>query len=189
MDGTDGYSNQSGANAVSNMNLQNFLGVGLSGSEGSGFTLSIVVPVGFDTISFQYDFLTNELPSGNGAMQHQDFATFVLFNSSNALVASGGVTPANINFNDPARQLAVGPTATNPFFFDTGYLTFTKAGLAPGTYTVGFAVEDKTTSDIPSGLLVDNVQVLAAVPEASTVALAIAGAVLLVAVRLRTKRA
>jgi hypothetical protein len=191
VDGTDGYSNQSGTNAVTNATLQSFFGVsGLVGTEGSGFKLSVVVPAGSDTITFQYDFLTNELPSGGGVVQHQDFAFAVVLNSSNVLV--GGVrtvaTPASINFSDPNRQLPAGPIATNPFSFDSGYQTFTISGLAPGTYTLGIGVEDRTTSDTPSGLLVDNIQVSAAVPEPSTIGLMIAGAASLAAVRRRIKR-
>lgn len=191
-DGTDGYSNQSGTNAVTNATLQSFFGIsGLVGTEGSGFKLSIVVPAGSDTITFQYDFLTNELPSGGGAIQHQDFAFAVLLNSSNVLI--GGIrtvaTPADIDFNNPSRQLPSGPIATNPFSFDTGSKTFTITGLAAGTYTLGIGIEDRTTSDVPSGLLVDNIQVTAAVPEPSTIGLIIAGAASFAAVRRRIKRA
>jgi len=185
-DGSDGYSRQSSSDAVINMALQSFTGLTLSGTEGSAFSLSIVVPVGMDTISFQYDFLTNELPSGGGVIQHKDFAFYALFNgatlvSSNLTLA----TPASINFNDPARQLATGPIGSNPFTYDTGYATFNKSGLAPGTYTLVLGVEDKTNTDTPSGLLVDNVAV---VPEPSAFALIIAGAGVFLGVSARIKR-
>jgi hypothetical protein len=192
VDGTDGYSNQSGTNAVSNSTLQTFFGVsGLVGTEGSGFKLSIIVPPGSDTITFQYDFLTNELPSGGGVVQHQDIAFAVLLNSANALVGTVRTvaTPGSVDFNNPARQLTPGPIATNPFSFDSGYGTFTISGLAAGTYTLGIGVEDRTTSDTPSGLLVDNIQVSSSVvPEPSTVGLMIAGAASLVAARRRFKK-
>jgi hypothetical protein len=188
-DGTDGYSNQSGTNAVINSALGSFYGVNggltLAGTEGSGFKLSIVVPSGFDTISFQYDFLTDEFPVGDGG--HGDFAFALLLDSSNNLVGGvqGIATPASIDETDANRQLPVGPIATNPFTFDTGYQTFTITGLAPGTYTLGIGIEDKTTTDGPSGLLVDNISV---VPEPSTIAFCLAGAGLLGALRTRFKR-
>jgi hypothetical protein len=193
VDGTDGYSNQSGSNSVLNSALQTFVfpGVSLTGTEGSSVKLSVVVPVGFDTITFQYDFLTDELPGGNGVVQHQDFGFAYLVNAAtNAAV--GGVrtvaTPASIDFNNAARQLQVGAIATNPFSFDSGYQTFTMSGLAAGTYTLNIGVEDKTTADTPSGLLIDNVSVTAAVPEPSTLGLIVAGAASLAAVRRRFKK-
>ena len=180
-DGTDGYSNQSGTNAVINSTLQTFFNsTSLLGTEGSGFKLSIVVPVGMTTITFRYDFLTTEFPVADGG--HADFAFALLFDATNTLL--GGVrniaTPASIDESNPARLLPSGPTATNPFTFDTGYQTFTISGLSPGTYTLGIGVEDRTTTDNPSGLLVDNISV---VPEPSTVGLGMAGAVLLIALR------
>jgi hypothetical protein len=186
-DGSDGYSHQSSSDAVINSALQTFAGLSLSGTEGSAFKLSITVPVGLDTISFQYDFLTNELPSGGGVIQHKDFAFYALFNGATLVSSSLSLaTPDSINFNDAARQLATGPVATNPFSFDSGYATFNKSGLAPGSYTLVLGVEDKTNSDTPSGLLVDNVSV---VPEPTALVLAIAGAGLLVGVKRIRRRA
>jgi hypothetical protein len=195
VDGTDGYSNQSSSNAVLNSALQTFVLPGsiLTGTEGSAVKLSVVVPVGFDTITFQYDFLTNELPSGSGVVQHQDFGFAYLVNTATNLTVGGlrsVATPASINFNDPARQLPTGAIATNPFSFDSGYQTFTISGLAAGTYALNIGVEDKTTSDTPSGLLLDNVSVSSAqaVPEPSTFGLIIAGAASFAAVRRRIKK-
>jgi hypothetical protein len=75
-----------------------------------------------------------------------------------------------------------------PFQFHTGYntLSLSLALLAPGTYTLGIGVADAQTADHASGLLIDDVQV---VPEPSVVALAIAGAGLLIGARRRIKRA
>jgi hypothetical protein len=46
---------------------------------------------------------------------------------------------------------------------------------------------DATTTDNPSGLLIDNIQVTA-VPEPTTIGFSVAGAALLVALRKRIKR-
>jgi hypothetical protein len=183
-DGTDGYSSQSGSNSVINSSLQSFFGVsGLLGTEGSGFKMSIVVPAGLNTVTFQYDFLTTEF----GGSAHQDLAFAVLLDGTNTLI--GGVRtiarPSDINTADPARQLPSGPVATNPFIFDTGFKTFTITGLAPGTYTLGIGIEDATTTDHPSGILVDNIQI---VPEPSTIGLLLAGAASCVAMRRRLKK-
>jgi hypothetical protein len=74
-----------------------------------------------------------------------------------------------------------------PFQFHTGFqtLSLSLASLAPGNYTLGIGVEDRLNADHASGLLIDNVQV---VPEPSVIALAVAGAGLMLGVRRRIKR-
>ena len=182
-DGTDGYSNQSNSNAVINSALQAFFPVsGLLGTEGSGLKLTFTIGAG-QTQSFDYDFLTTEFGPGS----HQDFAFAVVLDSANNLV--GGIrtvaSPSSINFGDSSRQLPVGPIGTNPFSFHTGYQTFSISGLAAGTYTLGLGIEDRTTTDNPSGLLVDNIQI---VPEPSTLGLIAIGAAGLLAARRRVRR-
>lgn len=183
----DGFSPVSGTDAVSNFTLQSFFfGVGPSGTEGSGFQLTFTVP---DTmgapdaaLTFQYDFLTNEFAPGN----HNDIAYAMLFDSSDVLL--GGVqTITTANLAQPGLTLL--SDQSGPFQFHTGYQTFSISlvGLAPGTYTLGIGIQDRTTFDIPSGLLVDNVFLI--VPEASTIGLGIAGAVLLIALRSRFRKA
>ena len=166
----------SGTNAITNASLQTFFhGITLLGTEGSGVLIPFTVLAGDTTLSFQYDFLTNEDQS-NGS-HHNDFAFDALFNSSNALVAGSQNTFATVNLS--TLNLF---GAQSPFIFHTGYQTLTLniSALAPGNYTLGLGVEDRTTSDANSGLLIDNFQI---VPEPSTIGLGLAGAVLLLALR------
>ena len=76
----------------------------------------------------------------------------------------------------------------SPFQFHTGLQTLALplSSLAPGSYALAIGVEDSGTADHASGVLVDNVQL---VPEPSMLALSIAGAGLLTAVRRRIKNA
>jgi hypothetical protein len=177
----DGLTPVSGTDAVLNSALQTFFfGTTLTGTEGSGFLTSFTVAPGDTSLTFRYDFLTNESP----APFHNDFAFALLFNSSNTLI--GGVRTI-ITATTAQPGLSLLSDQSGPFQFHTGYTTFaiSLVGLTPGTYTLGIGIEDRTTSDIPSGLLVDNITI---VPEPSTVGLGIAGAVLLVALRRRLKK-
>ena len=171
IDNTDGFSSQSGTNAVGAVALGTFVGTSITGTEGSAFKLSILITPGANVIRLSYDFLTNEFPPDN----HLDLAFAVLLDSSNSVV--GGIrtiaTPASVDFNNLALQLPGG----FPFLFHTGYSTFDIVVATPGTYTLAIGVIDRTTADIPSALLVDDVRI---VPEPSTVALAFAGLGLLV---------
>ena len=180
----DGLTPVSGTNAVLNTTLQTFFnGTGLTGTEGSGFLIPFTVNAGDQFLTLQYDFLTNEIAPGN----HNDIAFGLTFNSSNTLI--GGVrtiTTANL----AQSGLSLLANQNGPFQFETGYQPFSisLAGFAPGSYTLGIGVEDRTTSDIPSGVLVDNIQITAAVPEPSTIGLILAGAISCVAVRRRIRK-
>ena len=74
------------------------------------------------------------------------------------------------------------------FSLETGYQTATINIVTTGTYTLGLGVSDAVDKDVPSGLLVDNIQVTSPVPEPTTIAFSIAGASLLVALRSRFKK-
>lgn len=175
----DGATSQSGSFAVTNAALQTFFnGIGLGGFEGSGILVPFTVGAGDTGVSFDFDFLSNEpfsMPSRN------DFAFAAIFNGtslvSNSFTNLAQASTATFGLFDPQT----------PFIFHTGYqpenLSFT---LAPGTYFLGIGVEDFGSFDHASGLLIDNIQV---VPEPSVVALALAGAGLLVAARRRIKSA
>ncbi|MEA5534012.1 PEP-CTERM sorting domain-containing protein [Crocosphaera sp. XPORK-15E] len=110
------------------------------------------------TLSFDYNFLTNENPTtGNN-----DLAFFSL---NEQLIPITSVKTANL----------ISSTLT-PFNSSTGYqlnqvYTITK----PGTYTLGFGVLDERDFATPSGLLVDNIriesadaEIIASIPEPSS---------------------
>ena len=183
----DGVSSQSGAFAVSIASLQTFFhGVSLmGGQEGSGVLIPFTISAGDGQLTFQFDFLSNEVLQ---SMPRDDFAVALIFNGAGAL--QSGATFADVTTEVNSNAFSLFGTQT-PFQFHTGYQPFSLslAGLAPGNYSLGLGVVDSATPDHASGLLIDNVQTVAAVPEASTVSLAIAGAVLMMAVRKRLRRA
>jgi hypothetical protein len=179
IDSEDGVTNQSGTDAVSNATLSTFFnGISLLGVDGSGVLIPFTVLAGDTSLTFQYDFLSNEPAQ---TTPHNDFAFEALF-SGTTLVGSvntfAQVTGTSFSLFG----------AQSPFIFHTGYLTFTMSlvGLAPGSYSLGIGVEDRTDANHASGLLIDNFQVN--IPEPSTIGLGVAGAVLLVALRSRIKR-
>ncbi len=177
-----GFSNQSGNNAVNNATLASFFGV--SGSlirdgaavsvEGSGFSINLGTLTAGSTISLNYDFLTDEF----GAGHHNDFAFFTLTGTSGVTV----IADTNSGLLHPTN-------ASNTVFgLETGYQPLTININTTGSYVLGLGVSDATTTDNPSGLLVDNIQVTSPVPEPTTIAFSIAGASLLVALRSRFKK-
>jgi uncharacterized membrane protein YuzA (DUF378 family) len=170
------------ADAVTNATLASFFGV--SGTlirdgaavsqEGSGFSISLGTLTAGTQITFSYDFLTTEFGDGH----HNDFAYYTLTGLSGVSV----IADTNSGLLHPTTD------GTNPFNLETGYQTFTINILSTGTYTLGLGVSDATTTDNPSALLIDNIQVISPVPEPTTIAFSIAGASLLVALRRRIKR-
>jgi len=177
----DGATDLSGTPAVSASALQTFfngLSVAGTGFRGSGVLIPFTVVAGDTTLSFQYDFLTNQ-----DLNPKNDFAFEAIFNSSNGVV-QGGTKFAQVT----GTSFSLFGTGS-PFIFHTGYQTFSIdiSGLAPGTYNLGIGLEALAggTNQHDSGLLIDNVT---AVPEPTTVAFSIAGASLLVALRKRIKK-
>ncbi|MEY2481363.1 MAG: hypothetical protein QOI04_2290 [Verrucomicrobiota bacterium] len=183
-------SNQSGFNAVANTNLSgglaSFFGVSSSsirngtavGQEGSGFFTPLgSLSIG-STVSFNYDFLTKEVPGGR-----PDFAFVILYDSV------GNVVSYNV-FSQASSATSATTGVGNPFNLETGYLTFTLPAITTaGSYFLGLGVADATDKATASGVLIDNISVTpAAVPEPSTIGLGFAGAVLLVALRSRIKK-
>jgi hypothetical protein len=172
--------NQSGTDAKSVTTIAPFLGETTGsihdgtafGQEGSAFTISLGTLTAGSTVTFDYDFLTNEDPSG---AHHNDFAFWEL--------NSGAIHI----FADTASSLHPTTGAGNPFVLETGYQTVTITITTTGTYTLGLGVMDATTTGTSSGVLIDNIQVTA-VPEPTTIGFSVAGAALLVALRKRIKR-
>lgn len=178
-DGGDGFSHAF-SDAVPNASLATFFNV--SGTqirdgaavsqEGSGFTINLGTLTAGSTLSFDYDFLTNEIQPG----AHNDFSYYTLNSSSPVTL----IADTNSAFLHPTSG------AGDPFALETGYHTLTINIATTGTYTLGLGVSDAVTTDNPSGLLVDNIQVV--VPEPTTIAFSIAGASLLVALRSRFRK-
>jgi hypothetical protein len=170
------------ADAVDNATLATFFGVSSSlirdgaatSQEGSGFKLSLGVLTAGTTITLGYDFLTTEFGTGH----HNDFAFYTLTGISGVTV----IADTNSGLLHPTTD------GTNPFNLETGYQTLTININTTGTYTLGLGVSDATTTDNPSALLIDNIQVVGPVPEPTTIAFSVAGAALLVALRRRIKK-
>lgn len=178
----DGLSPVSGTNAVSNSALQTFFnGISLAGGfQGSGLLIPFTVMAGETTLTFQYDFLTNERDQNGRA----DFGFAAIFNGSNTLQ---GTVNRFVTYSSLMTLSLFG--SQSPFIRHTGLQTATLniSGLAPGNYTLGVGVDDSAAVDGASGLLLDNFQVI---PEPSVTALAVGGIVfLLVGLRRRTKNA
>jgi hypothetical protein len=177
----DGATNQSGTNASLFSTLNTFFNnTTVSNQDGSGLLIPFTVLAGDTTLTFQYDFLSNEPAQST---PRNDYGFEALFNSSNALV--GSVT----NFATVTGSSFSLFGGQSPFIFHTGYQTFTLslAGLTVGqTYDLAVGVSDATNTSHASALLLDNFQI--AVPEPSTIGLGLAGAVLLVALRSRMRK-
>lgn len=182
----DGVTPQSGTNAASFSALNTFFfNTTVNNEDGSGLLIPFTFMTGDTTLTFQYDFLSNEPAQST---PRGDFAFEALFNPGTSSLVGSVTHFAIASASSPSLLFG----AESPFIFHTGYQTFTLSltglGLTVGTtYDLGIGVADATNTSHASGLLVDNVQV-AAVPEPSTVGLGIAGAVLMVALRSRIKR-
>jgi hypothetical protein len=180
----DTFTPQSGTSAVAFSTLNSFFfNTTVSNQTGSGLLIPFTFLAGDTTLTFQYDFLSNE---PNQQTPRADFAFEALFNPGTSSLVGSVTHFATASALSP--NLLFG--AQTPFTFHTGYQTFTISltglGLVAGTtYDLGLGVADATNSDHASGLLVDNILI---VPEPSTVGLGIAGAVLMVALRSRIKR-
>src|ERR1700676_4195257 len=82
--------NQSGSDAVSNASLATFFGVSstlirdgtATSMEGSGFSINLGTLTAGSTITFNYDFLTDEIQPG----AHNDFAFYTLTGKSGVTV-------------------------------------------------------------------------------------------------------
>ena len=189
--GSGALSNQSGSNAVTAPSVESFLsvptgtirnGVGsgsAGGTEGSAFKLTITLGVG-DVLTFNYQFLTQEdvflLDDPNTAAgYHRDFAF--------ASLSLGG-SLFSYEVLNTADDALISPPDQQPFPFAADPDVFSFTATQAGTYTLGIGVADATTTDIASGLLVDNIAV-APIPEPSTYALLAGGAFLLVGWRRR----
>ncbi len=191
---TDGSFGEPIGSGVSESTATSFLGLasGALSAVGNGnvdmvsaITQTIHLNAG-DKLVFKYNFLTNQTnndPSAPAFAQrpsaaHNDFAFL-------SLVPTGGSAAVlklidtfygyqDITPSDPAGFLTGFTTTpvTNPFISESGYLTGTFTALSTDDYNFGFGVTNAfsgVNNGINSGLLVDNVHVVA-VPEPATMA-------------------
>ena len=153
-------SSYSGTNAVSVASVENFLnlqrGQILSGGalgDASALRLTPVTLNVGDVVRFSYNFLT----SATGVADGRDFAFFTL--------QRGSADPLLLSFANVGDATTASGSAS--FNFETGPRTGQLPAITEaGTYTLGFGVTDFSNDAVGSGLLLDNVQIVA-VPEPS----------------------
>ncbi len=118
-----------------------------------------------EQLVFSYDFVTAEDQTNS---PNPDFGFASLTGSATSLSVLANAAQATVF--EPAQTGRSSPSIDD-YLSETGYKTYTfQALIGPGTYTLGLGVVNANTSDIGSGLLVDNITLtpMAAVPEAST---------------------
>ena len=120
--------------------------------EGSAIRQTGVVVLPGESISFAFNFLTDESGVSDTA--------FWTLSSSAFFLADEPTAPLGLSFTR--------------FFQETGYSTVSSGPLPGGTYTIGFGVADYGVTTVDSGLLIDDVAVNP-VPEPSTLILAAIG--------------
>ncbi|HUT32753.1 MAG TPA: hypothetical protein VNE39_04660 [Planctomycetota bacterium] len=143
--------------------------------EGSAIRQSLTGDAG-DILSFDWNFLTNEIEEGEGV---NDFAFWCLVNLDTGQLLADIFTPGFV----------ASPTAM--FEDETGFRNVTFALPSGGTFVLGFGVVDVGDPDVASGLLIDNVSLTstnAEIPEPCSITLCVLGALGLVARRARGKR-
>jgi hypothetical protein len=150
--------NTTGASAS---NLENFLGLSSGTLTNSGATegsaiLQIIEANTGDVLSFDYNFLTDEVP-GNS-----DFNDFAFFTLNNDLIFLADTLSPDL----------FSPSFSS-FAEETGYKSFSYTLTSSGTYTLGFGVVDMDNTGggdtgVNSGLLADNVKTTP-VPEPMTI--------------------
>jgi hypothetical protein len=141
--------------------LESFLGLSSGTLTNSGATegsaiLQIIEANTGDVLSFDYNFLTDEVP---GNSDFNDFAFFTLDNNLISLADTFSPDLFSPSFSSFAEE--------------TGYKSFSYTLTSAGTYTLGFGVVDVDNTGggdtaVNSGLLVDNVRTTP-VPEPMTI--------------------
>ena len=142
----------------------------------SAISQSIALVAG-QTVSFQWDFLTNQtyFDGTNQSIApdagNNDFAFFSTSGASAGVskladtfygYAVDGSSPAGFDSGFTVTNV------NNPFVSETGFHTFSLTAATTGNYLLGFGVSHAvsgTDNGINSALLIDNIQVSAATPE------------------------
>ncbi|MEA5604790.1 hypothetical protein [Nostoc sp. UHCC 0252] len=155
---------------IAENSLENFLDVSsffgedflADAIEGSAIKQTFTAKAG-ETLSFAWNFLTNETVGNNSNPDFNDFAFVTVSNNSQDLFFKLADTTTDFLARD----------SDSSFFEETGFKTFSFNLPTDGEYTLAVGVVDVGEPTIISGLLVDRVQ---AVPEtSSTVSLLILG--------------
>ncbi|MBW4427896.1 MAG: hypothetical protein KME50_26505 [Nostoc desertorum CM1-VF14] len=148
------------------LDVSSFFGEGFltDAIEGSAIKQTFTAQAG-ETLSFSWNFLTNESIGDNSNPDFNDFAFARVSNNSQNLFFRLADTTTDFLARD----------SDSNFFEETGFKTFSFTIPTDGEYTLGVGVVDVGEPTIVSGLLVDEVQ---AIPEAnSTVSLLFLGIV------------
>jgi hypothetical protein len=125
---------------------------------GSVITTEVVDVKAGDTLSFQWNFLTNELIDPN--LTRNDFAFFTVVPT---------LAPLTATVNQLADTNSTFMTSTTMSFQnETGFQTKSITFSSAGTFRLGFGVVDVGDFAATSGLLVDNVK-LTPVPEPTSI--------------------
>ena len=109
-----------------------------------------------ELLQFDWNFLTDETAA---TPSYDDWAMVYLFDETNGVVVTLSVL-ANV----VGSVLVAAPPATG-FDTHTGYQTSQIAIPSTANYTLAFAVFDTRDGFVTSGLLVDNVQLVAPEPQ------------------------
>jgi len=148
--------------------METFLGMsagsltGLGATEGSAIKQTITTATTGDTLTFKYDFATNEtkgvttvtlngIALGAGVGSFNDFG----FLTINGVLTKLADTNSTLG-PPPAITLGGDNAGISSFLSETGYQMFMLTLGGPGTYTIGFGVADVGDTTTDSILLVDN---------------------------------
>lgn len=122
-----------------------------------------------DILSFDWDFLTNEVLGTDLGAGFPDFAFWSISSPSNSITPQLKLLDEKFQF--PTSLSFVG--TQTPFFQETGFKTYSFTIPTDGTYTLGVGVANKYDNFVDSGLLVDNVKLkhtsVTSVPEPNSV--------------------
>lgn len=112
--------------------------------EGSAIKTAITVAAG-DTLSFDWNFLTDEIHDGD---YNNDFAFFTLSQLGTTKIA------------DTFSSLQPSPINSTDYLSQTGFHTYSYTFTTSGTYSLGIGVVDVKDGSFDSGLIIDNVSVV-----------------------------
>jgi hypothetical protein len=146
--------------------------IGNDGIADSGILTSDPFTVSSASIlQFDYDFLTAEFTGGDADPNHLDsFSISLLSLGNTTLLAAGDVSLPAFTLIDGGNAVSA-PDGTS-VIEHLGFLTGS-VNLGPGTYSLGFRVDDAGDGSFDSALLVDNVRLApaAATPETGSLGL------------------